>query len=93
MGRQLQRLTDSEETKPKCCSRNTLVGEAEQRLLQHFTLPWQRRSSINLFLTRYKKSKRSSNKRNKTNTLQKQKEQETKETRPKVPMGSQKFNI
>ena len=31
-------LIDSEETKPKCCSRNTLAGEAGQRLPQHFPL-------------------------------------------------------
>ena len=39
-------LIDSEETKPKCCSRNTLAGEAGQRFPQHFPLPGQRRSSF-----------------------------------------------
>ena len=32
---------------PKCCSGNILLGEAEQRLPQHLTLPMQRRSSYN----------------------------------------------
>ena len=44
IGWQLQRLTDSKETKPKCCSRNTVFGEAGQRLRQNFTLLRQRRS-------------------------------------------------
>ena len=52
IGWQLQRLTDSKETKPKCCSRNTLFGEAGQRLPQLFTLLRQRRSSFLLALTR-----------------------------------------
>ena len=45
IGWQLQRLTNSKETKPKCCSRNILFGEAGQRLPQHLTLLRQRRSS------------------------------------------------
>ena len=40
----------SKETKVKCCSRNTLLCEAEQRMPQHLTLPMQRISSyIKLF--------------------------------------------
>ena len=31
IGWQPQRLTDTKETKPKCCSRKTLVGEAEKK--------------------------------------------------------------